>query len=174
MGQIQIGGKILEYDDTATSIITVPFDHHELHEGDRYVATGTVTLGTVNETHDIAFNTPNSADLAHMVIDVYSSGASNYVLYEGGTVSGGGTVASYNRNRSSANTASVTVLGTPSVSATGTAIFEHHQGAGRDAGISRDKNEWMLAANQTYLMRITAEATSNDVNWTLEWYEHGA
>lgn len=161
-------------DAVTNAIVTLEYDHHEVHEGDSYVVSGTATLdsgGVLN----VLIVTPNTTKWAHLLpIVVVNGGAATIAIYEDATVSAVGSAAEeINRNRNSANTAGVVVTTGPTVTGTGTQIFTFTIGDGQQTGGEvRGTYEWVLKQNTIYLLRITSLANGNVVNYLLDWYEH--
>jgi hypothetical protein len=170
-------GNKANIDRASGSIQMIDYAHHEIHEGDTYSITGQVTLASGN-VKDFLFAVPTSETAEgkrpHIVATIRSSGEANFMGYEGTVTSSlGGAITAFNHDRGSSNTSAITVSNTPTMSTTGTAIFEQHFGGGQNIpGTGRAENEWILAHNTNYLFTIKSEAASNDVSWTFNWYEH--
>lgn len=152
----------------------IDYPHHEIHEGNSFVASQQVSLSSA--TRKYLITTPNTHKRAHFTFRVRSSVEANVVLYENPTdVSGGTALASYNRNRNSSTTAGITVTYAPTEGgsfAAGTAIFEEHFGSGKTGADSVAREEFILKENEQYLFYVTTEASSGDVSVILDWYEH--
>lgn len=92
------------------------------------------------------------------------------------TITEGVLMAPINRNRNSSKVATVTVVNTPGVSATGTSICKEHWGsglAGGAAGQNRGVSEIILKQNEQYLIRVTNQtAAANQISSLITWYEH--
>lgn len=162
-----IGARVESH--TGALVITQS-DHYEIHEGMSYVVSGQTTLGS-SETLKILVTVPANI-LAHLIILMRSSGETNYVLYEGPTVSDAGSAATeINRNRASSNSASVVVTTAPTTSANGTQLFTAHWGASVRSGGDVRGEEWILQEGIKYMILITSEAASNDISYELNWYE---
>lgn len=157
--------------------------HKAIHDGISYVV---IHQGTKNngETLIISFKTPNTAIRAHLFMRARASGEANYVILEGAVVTNGtGTEkAIINRERNSLNTSTVIDNATspvagnvtldPTVTGNGTTIFEEHFGAGKTVGgQSRGEDEFILKQNTQYVLKITSETATNDVEFLIDYYE---
>lgn len=162
-------------DDLVDAHVVISEEHHAVHEGLAYVASGGATLA-LSAVKDILIATPNDAEnLVHLLIQVRGSGESNVLFYEAPTTSVGTPVTPRNRNRNASDTTAVTVLDTPTVTAVGTLLLEEHFGSGRQTGgETRSEGEFVLKPNTKYLIRITSEANGNDISWHLHWYTYNS
>jgi len=164
----------ISIDSSTHAINAITYEHHEIHGGSHYnycdylAATGS---GTVIE---FIFTTPNTTKWVHLTFDVFSATGATIQLYEGTSgITGGTPITPRNNNRNSSNTSDVTLLKDPSaITSDGARAAGFLAGAGRNSGfVARDK-EYILAQNQTYMVRITSTAASNAISWCAEWYEH--
>ena len=171
-------------DDISGSLQIIAFAHHEIHEGDSFVATADATLAT-DGTIVLSFRTPDTAKWSHMTLLARSSGEANVQLVENPTVtlSAGASHPAFNRNR---NSATVTTLSDSSTAAWvpgsitlggtqsgGTMIYEEHFGAGQTrGGATAGRNEFVLKQDEEYAIILTSEANANDCELILDWYEH--
>jgi hypothetical protein len=170
--------KGMTVDEDTQTLTTIEFEHHELHEGDMYRAGEQVALAN-NGTRIIHIKTPNTTVEPHLQYNISNTLELEFQFYEGPTVSRNGTaVTSYNRNRRSTNTATLSIFHTPTTSGNGTELASRREGTGKTAGGSaRSVAEWILAKNQSYLLAFTSRAgagTTNYLNWWVVWYEHEA
>lgn len=114
---------------------------------------------------------------AHMRLSLTASGLSTAELFEGTTFSNAGTaMAEVNKNRASATTATTAVTHTPTITLDGTSLGVTlvPGGAGPHAVGAQVESfeEWLLAANTKYLLRVTnisGSAAAEGVH--LNWYE---
>jgi len=177
---IDDGGKVrdIEQDDTTEALTTITYPHHEIHGGSSYTCQDT-TANLGGETGDhlqLLFTTADVAKRAHLFYHAYGAGACYITLREAPTGGGaGGSAATIlNRRRDSAKTSSAIASVTKGATAStgGNLLIEHYVGAGtKDGGEVRGTNEWVLAPNTTYALRIYD--TSAITAWIdLSWYEH--
>lgn len=114
---------------------------------------------------------------AHLRATVAAGGTSTAFIYEGTTFSGAGTpVSAVNKNRVATTAATVEVTHTPTITLDGTLLSSavipgggHGHAVG---GQLSDFEEWVLAPNTVYLVRLTnvsGGAVPASVN--LDWYE---
>jgi hypothetical protein len=164
------------FDSATYALNTVDYEHHEIHSGSSFAAhyiQDVAGSGTINVT----ITTPNTTRWAHMLWVVGTELEAELRFYEGSTITGGGTITPYNRNRNSSTTATCSVRGTPTVGTVGTLIFADHLGGGsasaRFGGENRGVNEWVLKQNTTYTVQlVNMTGNANYMAVALDWYEH--
>jgi len=163
-------------DPITHALITINYEHHELHEGDSFTSSHAVEL-TNGQAFDFLIVTPDTTKWAHFVWEMDCELEMAAVLYEGTTASANGTsIPAFNRNRNASGTATTLTFHTPTVAggAEGTAIINVHVGTGKTAGgEDRGTHEFILKQNTKYLFRATNATIS--VNWIrlqFDWYEH--
>lgn len=171
---IFLGAAIYSGGHLADRIITVDYAHHEIHEGNHYVAFHNSTLGN-NAKYQLLINTPiaSTGKSIHLVIGTRGSAESNIVFREGTTVSNVGSAHSLvNRNRNSSNTAGTIITLAPTITGLGNVLMESHFGSGPQVGgEDRGMNEWNLLPGTFYLVNAISEGASNDLSIVLDWYE---
>lgn len=186
-----VGGNIsvdnILIDDKTTATATIEFEHHKVHEGDSFVNDSVDISMTTNDTLVLAFKTPDTTKLAHMVVSGWSLTIAHIDIIEGPTWdSGSGSQnTTFNRDRNSTTTStlledttgsfaanSATVLN-PTNLAGGTIIHDIYFAAGKKEGgeIPRGIAEFMLKRNTTYAIRMTADAVNSAGHLILNWYE---
>lgn len=161
-------------------LVSMMFEHHEVHEGNTYNVNHSTTDAAPladDANFDLWVSVPEGT-FPHMVWDLWCEGLAQGYLYEGPTVSDEGTALTpWNRQRNSANAATVVVKHTPTVSGVGTALHNGEWqgstgvGVSRNQGGSRATQEIDLKENTTYLFRITARASNVRASISLDWYE---
>lgn len=168
------GPRIFQHGLKTIRAITVDYAHHEIHEGNHYVAFHNAPLGS-NGKYQLLINTPvnSTGKTVHLVIGTRGSAESNIVLTEAPTVSAlGAAHMVVNRNRQSSKTALTAVTLGPTISAIGTILLESHFGSGpQTGGEDRGMNEFNLAQGTFYMINATSEGASNDLSVVLDWYE---
>lgn len=165
---------LLVVDNVTGAIITIDYEHHEVHAGNHYGAGFHVESLASGNSADVLIVTPNTTKWAHMVFFADVTAEAVVYVYEGATVSAAGTaITPKNRNRNSTNTSGLTITHTPTVTGTGSAIASRHIGSGNQVGgDSRGEYEFILKQNTTYLFRCTSEAAANEIQMRCSWYEH--
>lgn len=171
-----MGYSPLPIDTTVGAAVVVDTAHHEVHEGESYFATYVATGVGSGSNVDIRFQAPDTSTRIHLVWEVDANEEFEIYLYEAGNVTAGTALDLINRERNSANTATLVVTYTPTVTTTGNLIFHAYRGNSAAAqskvgGTERDSNELILDQNGTYLLRVTSRAAGCDVSVLLEWYE---
>jgi len=164
-----------QVEPTTNSIKTMDYAHAELHAGDHYVIRTYISM-LKNSTYDFLLLTPNTLKWSHIIRE-YDSISSSIIarLYEDTITSANGTIVqSYNRNRNSLGTSTLSVYHTPTVTSVGTLISSVIIGSGKGIGGSnRETSEIILKQNTKYLVRITEQnITDTFVNVLFDWYEH--
>jgi len=166
-------GNPIEVDDATMALVTIPIEHHEVHEGEAFTCSASTSKDT-DGTIKVTILT-GSTMYAHMTINITGSGATTVVLYEGATATGGSAQTAYNRNRTSSNTSTLTITLDPTVSVNGTALITNTFGSGDKktqlGGDARGEHEWLLNLSTKYYILITSNADGNVITWDLEWYE---
>lgn len=164
----------LVLDATTWAMITIGYEHHEIHAGDHYNYCDYTALGlAAGAITNIVIQTADTDKLVHLGLEAYSATGATIELYEGATgVSGGTAIIPRNNRRDSINTSGATVLLNPTITTDGTRAAGFLAGAGRVAGFADRDKENILKRNTIYLARITSTAAQNRISWCMEWYEH--
>ena len=165
--------------------------HHEIHEGDSYMAYNDELTMATTETINFAFKTPPAATKKiHMVIE-YETLIGGYIeVLEAATWTAqtGTAFVPINRHRDSSNSSAllgdetttiftaneiaydVTTILTTNAS---TIYLDRAPGAqNKKAHASRAMEEIILKSATTYVIRFTAVGNSNSGFIRLSWYEH--
>lgn len=158
------------------SPVIIDIGHHEIHCGDHYTATSTADVGN-GANDDIMIIVGNhETKRYHLVTDIISEAEAHFYLYEGASLSASGTaIASYNRDRNSANTSDLKLYHNSSATiANSTIIHQKHWGSGKGVGgDERGAHEFILKNNTKYLFRTNNATTSNNqISWKLDYYIH--
>jgi len=162
---------------TGASII-IDYGHHEIHDGSTFNCfDSTDNLGAETGDHiQLLFTTADVAKRAHLFFSAYGSGEIYVTMreaYDGGGTGGVGEGIN-NRRRDSTKTPSVITSVTKNATAAtgGTLLYEHYVGAGnKDGGVIRAADEWILAPNTKYALRVFDAAAIN-AYIEMMWYEH--
>ena len=163
-------------DETTRSLTAIEYEHHEIHDGDSFYAEiYDATLDTGNVLI-MLITTPNTLEYAHMRTMIQVSNAATVLFYEGTTVlAEGGAVTENNRDRNSAHSATVVVTEKPTITANGTLLQTSYVGTAGKYGVGGTDsalNEWILKANEKYLLVLTSRADGNLGVVGINWYEH--
>lgn len=183
-------------DSMSASLQIVDFEHHECHEGNCWFSSFGNDVSGAGEQTCIAFNTPASGPMIHMIFDASAGLEAFASIYENTSidVDEGTEQNPFNRNRIDLTASIVTSIETTPVAntvttynetqaaganiTTTTEIFHEHIGVTgapttRSGGISRGRSEYILARSQQYAFCITAiDVNANHHNVRLNWYEH--
>lgn len=175
------GEALIIEDGAAVSIL---FPHYKIHEGDMFevsYATVAETDGNIadNAFIDFAITTPNvPADQWHLIYEAGFGGDFETALYEGATwnVGTGVAMVEYNRNRQSGNAAQVTVERNPAGVVLGAVMLENRvfpggSGGAAQGNVGGSRDEWILAVNQTYILRaINRAGNAQPASMRIMWY----
>lgn len=110
-----------------------------------------------------------------MTVGSFCGGDSEFFLYEGATSTGGTSFTPVRRNRTIATPSDVAMVINPTVTGTGTELFEEFLPGGtkkKAGGGGGDSLEYVLAPLTNYLIRLTNVSGSAQIaELMLEWYE---
>jgi len=162
-------------DDATQAIITVPYEHHEAHEGESFYYHDVIALGNAG-VQNYLITTPNTTRWGHFGYQVEFCDARGILeVYESAVRTGTTAQTILNRNRNSATTATITVHKDYSGgSSDGSRIVWKSVCANRNLSASVGSGlERILKQNTKYIFRLTnTSATTNNANVELDWYEH--
>lgn len=132
--------------------------HFKTHEGQAYIVSNKFAAVADDAVADIYIEVP--ADIEpHIVFHRDIEGDADVELFEDTTVSADGTaLTSFNLNRNSANTSTISFFHTPTVTSPGTQLFLEWNAAGsggQTAGSEGTFDEFELAKGKNYLLRVT-------------------
>ena len=158
-------------------LINVEVNHHRLHEGRAfyayYVQNGGAPLADGASINIVLAAGPGTTP--HMTIAAFCGGDSEFSLFEGAISTGGTSFTPARRNRTIATPSNVAMVINPTVSGTGTELFEEFLPGGikkKAGGGDGDSLEYVLAPLTNYLVRLTNMSGSAQIaELILEWYE---
>lgn len=182
-------------DHTTHAIITIEYEHHEIHSSNSYAVNyqGEVTNG--NEQTVIAFKTPSTTSWMHLIAEATSDDSTSFIIAETTSIDAGeGTdKIVYNHNRNSTNTSTVKSLWSdPNVGYVTT--FNETQANGANISITttlwhedigetgnpqsssgggtRGQYEFVLKQNTEYAIILNAENDNTQVHNIILNYYH--
>ena len=184
-------------DGLTNALRTIDYAHHEIHSGSSFAAHFDNTT-TSDDDHRsvIAFTTPAGTKLCHLVMSASASSAAEAFIIEAPAtidLDEGTEATVINRYRDSTKESIVLSLEDPAVANTVTTFTEAQiagasltggtqieyaviaAGSGPKAlgGVARGSQEWILAAETTYLFIVqNVGASANIHHIALDWYEH--
>lgn len=158
--------------DPTGSIVQVPWEHYMTHQGLYFFFQDYATGIGNGSTRDVLLITANNGKGIHMKFGLATLGGS-YALYEAPTTTAnGGALTIVNKNRGSANTATLTAFSVPTVTAVGTLLVTTLLGASsKAASIDVLNPEIVLKPNTKYLVRFSSSAGSNISSCDGSFYE---
>lgn len=167
--------KQVEFDRVyGGSFVQVEKAHHEIHEGNYFIASDSHTM-TAGDT--VAWMIRVRPDIAaHMAISFISNQAGYLEIIEQPTVGDSGVaLVAYNMNRYQGDT-SATLVFDNALLGGGTIIYRQYIGANtpqvRGGGSNRTGIEWILRHGYRYAVRFRSDAANTAANINFEWYEH--
>lgn len=151
----------------------IEIEHYKIHKGNHYnVNDYDISPLGAGATVEFVMTTPDTATQVHLKFETFSSTGATIELYEGTSgVTGGTNITPRNNNRQSTNKSSVTLIKDPTIAVDGVRASGFLAGANRNGGSSEINTELILDRNQSYLVRITSLASSNNISWSAIWYE---
>jgi len=173
--------KNLRSDASTESLMTVSYEHHEIHSGTHFFHNDVHDL-SINAVLDYQITTPAGTKFSHFLASFNTESETDYFLYEGVTINVAGADAgcfNSNRNSGTACTLVVNEIENSSVAnansdtvVSGADVLKNGIiGAGRTGGESSRSNELILKADTIYCLRFVASAAGY-INTHFEWYEH--
>lgn len=172
------GGEALRSDETVFDVvdwmengISVSVGSADIENGKAFFAShGSSNLAdaaTINVHVLVGAQTPSVS------FSVFGKFDFDLEILEDATVSGGSALTAYNRNRTSAETASLTLQSDVTVSADGTVLDTYYFHDGQSFELSESK-KILLSGGEDYVFRITSRANNNRVQISLDWAEADA
>ena len=166
--------EALPLDSVTGALLTIDAPHGEIHEGDSFVAYYHDADADDADTVNLRLVTPNTAARIHLFFDITGTLATTWEIFESCTHNAGTAVVAYNKDRNSANTATLVVTHTASGGADGTVIDCGTFGDGKKSGgQERGGEEFILKQNTVYLLKATSHAANNRISIRARWYEEG-
>lgn len=166
----------VEVDRVTNALISIDTVHARVHEGVLYVA-NRYSASLADDASITLLLRPNGAYVHLRAVGV-CGGDAELFLSEGPTVSGNGTeVSTFNKNRVSANVATMEVFHTPTLSADGTELLTQLLAGGSGIFLSPGaqsgfEQEWVLDPDTDYVVRLTNVSGSNQpAELQLDFYE---
>ena len=185
-----------QVDEATEALMTIAFEHHEIHEGDSFTMHFENDVTNIGEMTVIAFSLPDTTQWAHCVGVAESIlDASTYMIVEAPSIDQdeGTDLVVYNRNRNSSETfIGISIEAAPNAKATS---FNETQAASanitttiqllnetigqtgnvlsRAGGTSRAQNEFIFDQGGEYAYILTA-TTANDTTHSISvnCYQH--
>jgi hypothetical protein len=160
-------------------VVTISHEHLEIHEGEDFFFDHLKSANSA-ETLEILVKTSGTRKMMHAYIECSSLLTATWALYEGTTktYNASNALTIKNRFRDHPNTPASDVLAchTPGGSGDGTKIAGGFCGGGSGprspGGTSRSQAELILGVDKYYLLRITSNANSNQLEGLIDFYEH--
>ena len=172
---------VVKLDASSLAAIFMDYFHHAIHDGEAFVLTDQATVGAAG-TREIRIATPTGNKHAHFEFLIMATGETTVELFETTTKThnAGGALTPVNRNRNSSETSILTISHTPGSTGDGSGIYGPvkfgtdtggavvHQVGGSLTG----RKEFVLAADEEYLLKVTSGTADNEISIIMDWYEH--
>ena len=173
-----LDGRMLKLDAATNSLLTIDYEHHEIHSGSHFFLSNYQTVNN-GDTVDFQITTGDTTRWIHLTYGYENTQQLILNVYEGATVTTNGTaVAPVNNNRNSTKVSTISRFqrnGT--VTAAGTLLYSYSSGLAGNATTSRSgsnerSNELILKQNTTYRFRFQSLGNGNIFSYSANWYEH--
>ena len=167
-------------DGSSDAIKTVPYEHHELHDGNYFEVGGAFTMASA-DTAWIILDVGDTTKAPHMLYVFDGLVAYTVELYRDVTyirAPDALTIVNPNlrsTNSSTLDTAFVIHMDSTLITSKGTSVFGSGTsvGAGQRIGGTLSRAYEMIPPNNTTMgFRITSDAATNKVSFFIPWYEH--
>jgi len=190
---VEIQGSIngtlatLQMDAATAALTNIPYEHHEIHEGDMFdLFVYDTDLDDTDELI-VAFTTAAAAEWVHLTVRAACSGASLFEILRAPTITAdtGTDLTPINRNGNSANTSGVLSIKAvpvvnqatrnPTITNDGTQIWAETLGGNKNQSVGMtggSRDERVLDQAVTHAIRITAEADNLIASLSCTYYEH--
>lgn len=177
------GSRLAEFDNKFKIPIFINLEHHEIHEGDSYIADKEVTAASL----DLAFKVPAGTKRMHLIFQWAAESKAHVEIYEGRTWTAGtgSTVTIFNRDRNTPKSsqvqedtggsfvANMAVIQDPTGQAGGTIIHDEYSWSDKKQTVrNRDVAEFILKNDETYVVKLTSDDGAKGLHIALHWYEH--
>ena len=165
-----------QVDEITGAIMTIGTFHHEIHEGETYIASN--ANASIANNASISIHLTPGTHFDHLTIAAAAGGDALIELCENPTIAGGVALTPRNMKRTAPDASDTVVLEDVTVNACGTLIVELllPGGTGGNAGGGnlgmRQNSEFILDPTKTYSIELTNIAGSaKPVSLIAQWYE---
>lgn len=159
------------------AVVTVEYEHHEIHESAHYYVSGFETESSASNV-TFGVTSPDSIISIHMSFEVSAVSQLEMYIYEGSVFVGGTAITPVNNNRNSTTTSTLVCAKDPAITDYGTLIYSQSSRlagappAKADLTAMHDRNrEIILKRNTKYTFVMVSRDDNNIVNYIGEWYE---
>lgn len=164
------------YDEEVKCLGTIEVEHAEIHKGDHYTAISYDSNVASGSSVIWQISTPTSGE-THFTFGCTSSLNGLIEFYENPTINVQGISATvYNNKRDSTNTYGGNFYWGSTTTADGTLLYVQVMGSDganptgiSGAGMQRE-NEFILDANEDYIIKFTSSSNNNRVSMISEFY----
>jgi len=174
-------GRTAALDDSTDAIITVDYEHHEIHGESHYFVVGYADL-TINQVLDFTWQMPNTTKWIHWIWGIDCEDEINWFVYEGATATNplANTITPLNSNRNSGNTSGTTMkyevqanlaAANTDTSVGGATTLMSGITKAKDGGNVVRNHEIVMDQNVLYCLRTVANG-AGFINFSMQWYEH--
>jgi hypothetical protein len=162
-------------DVTTRAGLSIQVPGWKIHTGQHYIASDIQSVSTT--TYKWGLTTPAGSTKSYLIWGLHCTGEVKFEFIENPTTySGGSAWGSYNHDRSSVNTAGITLL--KGITYTGGNVIDCFRNgstaggiAAQDALSQREELEYILLPSEQYVFAVETFAAVY-VTLRLNWYEH--
>ncbi len=160
------------------AFVKIDLEHHEIHEGVSYTYPFVDLDVDIGAPKYILLRTPDSDEQQHLTVSVSADGVAEAELFENPTVSVVGDIRVFlNRNRRvPMNVANCLLYEDPTITLDNVRLAHmdfggEGQGARKLTGEASIRDEFVLAKNQDYVIKVTVLADNTHVGIQPDIYE---
>lgn len=171
--EVTNGTHTLDVSDGAA--VTIDFAHNEIHEGDAYVVS--YLFSGVGNNNYVNMRLVTGSKPTHVVGFAAADGKAIISLRKNATYSASGTSLNiYNLNGNSTNTTVNKALRSPTISASGTLLYQTLLPGGKGTRVigaeTSSRAETILENSGDYLYRVqNVSSVTGDISIEFRWYE---
>ncbi len=171
-----IGDIGLPTDDITGALQVIDTFHHEIHEGETFIASHLDINLADNGT--LILHLAPGPTFSHLVFSGACGGDATVELMENPTITGGAAVNERNMKRTAAEPGDTVVLEDPTINNPGTMILDALIAGGTGGNAAggflglREQSEFILDPDKTYAVRLTNIAgNTKAASLIVQWYE---
>lgn len=150
MGKGGFSSNVETFDDVSLEPCTIDHVHHEIHDGNRFIATDYAAIIAARYC-----GIKTGPIQCHLVAKVNTDNVCIFSILEASTFGAlGANMPFHNRNRASSVTCGATASAGATVTVDGTVLQAAVIGAPRGFGALRNEDEFILAPNTQYFIKM--------------------
>ena len=175
--------RTIRIDPSTHAIVTIPYEHYEIHGGSHYNVHGFLDIPGANDVLDFTWQMPDTTKEIHWLWEIFTEKALAWYIYRDAVATNAlaNTMTPINSNHNSTNT-SVTTLkyeiqvdlsaaNTDTAIGAATLVASGKLGDNKSGGQVGRENESIMKRNSLYCLRAVA-SSAGYINFDMNWYEH--